>query len=69
MHKENYRRTWKEFGKKIQVVNGSICCRWGSRGEGRYYKRRLSKARRRAWRDPHRRGLLHWESICNWKNW
>jgi hypothetical protein len=46
---------------------------WGSRGEGRYWKRQLSKARRRAWRTElagHRpRGLPDIESRVNWKNW
>ena len=69
MHKLNHRRTWKEFGKRIQIVNGYPCCRWNSRGQGRYWKRRLSKARRKAWRDSHRRGLVGIERECNWKNW
>ena len=69
MHKLNHRITWKEFGKRIQVIDGNASFRWSSRGEGRYWKRRLSKARRRAWKDSHQRGLLHWERLCNWKNW
>jgi len=39
--------------------------RWGSRGIGRFYKRRLSKARRQAWKtgkDP-----VNIERECNWK--
>ena len=68
MHNENHRRTWKEFGKRIDP-HVTFTGRWGSRGEGRYWKRGLSKARRRAWRDPHQRGLLHYERECNWKNW
>ncbi len=69
MHNENHRRTWKEFGKRIQVVNGSVCGRWGSRGEGRYWKRQLSKARRKAWKIGNERSRVKYERICNWKNW
>lgn len=39
--------------------------RWRSRGIGRFYKRRLSKARRQAWKtgkDP-----VNIERECNWK--
>ena len=67
MHKENYRRTWKEFGKRISIHAG-MCDRW-SRGSGRFWKRCLSKSRRRAFKDTHRRGLLNIEGTCNWKNW
>lgn len=66
MHNENHRRTWKEFGKRVSVHAG-FCGRWNE-GCGRYWKRGLSKARRRAWRDSHQRGLLHYETECNWKN-
>lgn len=42
---------------------------WGRKpGNGRWMKRRLSKARRR-WKDNHHRGLLHAESECNWRGW
>ena len=67
MHKENYRRTWKEFGKRISPHAGWTG-RW-NKGNGRIWKRRLSKARRRAWKDPHQRGLLDAERECNWKCW
>ena len=42
---------------------------WGSSQDSRsrFMKRQLSKARRRSWRDPHQRGLTHWEGECNWK--
>lgn len=44
--------------------------RWSCPGKGRYWKRRLSKVRRRAWKDPrHPRGLRGIESICNYKGW
>lgn len=68
MHNVNHRRTWKEFGKRIDE-HCSWTGRWPSRGEGRYWKRCLSKARRRAWKDAHKRGLLRYERECNWKTW
>ena len=52
---------------------------WGKEGRGRYYKRALSKARRRHsreliqrqfWLDgvqPHPRTPHRYESFCNWK--
>lgn len=42
---------------------------WPNPKIGRWHKRRLSKARRRAWRDPHTRGLAGVESTTNWKGW
>jgi len=66
-HKYNHRVTWKEFGKRI-----SPYAKWHGRwneGNGRFWKRRLSKARRRAWRDPHQRGLMSAEQECSYKNW
>ena len=36
---------------------------------GRYYKRKLSKARRRAWKEKSDKHLTNWESECNWKGW
>lgn len=40
-----------------------------NRGDG-WFKRRLSKLRRRAWRNPdHPRGLAGLESRVNWKDW
>lgn len=52
---------------------------WGSEHEGRFWKRKLSKARRRVGKrlcrygedDLRRieRGLEAIERICNWKNW
>ena len=38
-------------------------------GQGRFWKRQLSKVRRRALDDRHTRGLGPMESRCNWKNW
>ncbi len=67
MHNLNHRRAWKELGKRISPY-ASWTGRW-NRGEGRYWKRKLSKARRRSWKDPHNRGLLNVERECNWKNW
>lgn len=42
--------------------------RWYSVGAGRFWKRLLSKARRRAYKDPHCRGLRGYETTCNYKN-
>ena len=42
---------------------------WPNEGIGRYWKRRLSKARRRAWRDEHERGLAGTESTVNYRTW
>ena len=36
---------------------------------GRYYKRKLSKARRRSWKEQSDKHLVSWESECNWKGW
>ena len=47
---------------------------WPSVGTGRYWKRRLSKARRRAWKQgrdlwsPYR-GQLGVEGEVNWRTW
>lgn len=68
MHNKNHRKTWKEFGKRISS-HASFTDRWSGRGIGRFWKRQLSKARRRAWKDPHKRGLMNYEHECNWKSW
>lgn len=59
--------TWRHNGR---IMPDWITCTqvWSGRGTGRWYKRRLSKARRR-WRDEHRRGLSHIETECNYKGW
>lgn len=41
---------------------------WHSPHEGRYWKKLLARARRRAWKDPHCRGLVGLERTVNWKN-
>ena len=43
-------------------------CIWPNRGIGRYWKRLLSK-RRRKWQDVHQRGLANIESTVNYKTW
>ena len=69
MHKNNYRQTWKKFGKKIDP-NAHWLDQWPSIKMGRYMKRKLSKARRRAWKNPdHERGLASLEGEVNWKGW
>lgn len=43
---------------------------WHSAGEGRYWKRLLSKVRRKAWKhEDHQRSLPSMESNVNYKNW
>ena len=42
---------------------------WGKVGRGRWMKRRLSKARRRAWKDSHERGLSVVETEASYKGW
>lgn len=60
---------WKQNGKLLPWWI-TITQTWGSKsGNGRYWKRRLSKARRRYWKDTHKRGLMSIESTCNWKGW
>lgn len=50
-----HRRRWGTYG-------------WLTPGRGRFVKRRLNKARRRAWLNPqHERGLADFESNCSWK--
>ena len=71
-HKYNYRRTWKEFGKRRCKVEGYAT--WGWASSGKYYKRMLSKYRRRAWVDLELRGRVNArgsgiEGECNWKGW
>jgi hypothetical protein len=65
-------RTWKDTpqGERRLWERVWRCAfRWPRSG-GWFWKRQLSKARRKAWRNPgHWRGLLHWESECNWKRW
>ena len=44
---------------------------WVSAHEGRYWKRMLSKARRRAWKQDRIEGRLKnkYESFCAYKGW
>ena len=46
------------------------CFMWSSAHEGKWWKRQMNKARRRAWKAgiegvPKNR----YESFCNWKGW
>ena len=60
-----HKKTWKEFGKRVNPY-ATWYGMW--RHGGRFWKRKLSKARRR-WNDEHKRGLLGIERECNWKGW
>lgn len=60
---------WKRNGKRLPWWISFSQCWSDTPGEGRFWKRKLSKARRRAWRDPHQRGLAGLESTVNYKTW
>jgi len=70
---DTYRFTWKHFGRKNRAVHFMQI--WPGRHQGRYWKRQLSKARRRAWKEEvflgrgNPRGLAAIERECNWKTW
>ena len=61
------RKTWKWFGGKVHGT-------WGTPGNGKYWKRQLNKAERRAWkndvagRKKPDRGLSGHRGTVNWKN-
>jgi hypothetical protein len=65
--------------ERLTRANISFSEMWGSEHEGRFWKRKLSKARRRASKRLCRygeddlskveRGLPQIERICHWKNW
>ena len=44
---------------------------WRSEHDGRYWKRKLSKAHRQAWKQQGIEGkpINKYESFCNWKGW
>lgn len=66
-----YRFTWKHFGRKNRAPSWSS--QWPGIHQGRYWKRKLSKARRRAWKSEvlygHYRSTAGIERECNWKTW
>lgn len=75
-HKYNHRRTWKEFGKRIDPH----AHRWPGKKQGKYWKGQLAKARRQldksiiayemGWIDrPRYRSFLGVSGECNWKTW
>jgi hypothetical protein len=45
------------------------CVTWPREHTGKFWKRKLSKARRRFWKTGHARGLPAIESECNYKTW
>lgn len=58
------------YSQRLKDCNAKFTQTWGRKaGNGRWMKRILSKARRRAWKDSHERGLVGIESECNWKGW
>jgi hypothetical protein len=58
---------WRHNGRLLPDYLNCTCV-WPGPGVGRWWKRRLSKARRR-WQDSHRRGLASAEAECNYKTW
>lgn len=69
----NYRKTWKELGKRISPY-ATYFGQWGGPGDGKFWKRKMHKARRRAWKDEYLRGRTHFrgmgvEGEVNWKGW
>ena len=54
---------------RANKANANCFEMWPQAKEGRFYKRKLSKARRRAWKEKSDKHLTHWESVCNNKNW
>jgi len=65
------RRPWKHNGRWMPWwLSGTHV--W-SEGQGRFWKRQLSKARRRAWKYEVRTGkplnITSIESEVNWKGW
>lgn len=61
------RRFTSDRMKKAQVSFSEM---WPAPHEGRYWKRQLSKARRRAWKNGIEGTPINkYESYCNWKGW
>jgi len=57
------------FIDRMEKANARFHGLWSSPHIGRFFKRKLSKARRRAWKDKRERGLASAESEANYKNW
>ena len=66
-------RTWKDtkaYRYRLSELVGMYAYGWQSPGNGKFWKRCLSKARRRSWQDPaHPGGLRRYESECNYKTY
>jgi hypothetical protein len=77
-HKNYHKRTWKEFGKRVDP-HKSFTEQWQGVGNGRFWKGLLAKVRRRAAKEeiraeleetrPHLRNLDGVEGEVNWKGW
>ena len=63
------RRFVNERMRKTHVPG--YCFMWVSAHNGKYWKRQMHKARRRAWKQYGIEGIPDniYESTCNWKNW
>lgn len=57
--------------ERCKRAHASYTQMWLGVGEGRYWKRQLSKARRRAWKQQGIEGkpVNKYESYCNYKGW
>lgn len=44
-------------------------CRWPGKKQGRWWKRALSKARRRFTKGTSQKEPTHYETMCNMKTW
>jgi hypothetical protein len=56
---------------RMEKANVTFSQMWPSPHEGRYWKRMMSKARRRAWKQRGIEGtpINKYESFCNYKGW
>lgn len=52
-------------------AGGSLYGMWAGLHQGKYWKRQMHKARRRAWKQNGIEGIPNnkYESFCNWKGW
>jgi hypothetical protein len=54
-----------------KAIPGKYVLMWSGPGVGRFWKRQLSKSRRRAWKQYGIEGkpITCYENECNYKNW
>lgn len=56
---------------RIEKAKVSFTCTWPGEHQGRYWKRQMNKARRRAWKQQGLEGkpVNKYESFCSYKGW